>query len=71
MRLKSILTVVTAFYLFFVAFGDKVFPSPLSDASLSTRNAINRALIGIFPEKEIKSPHQRTEDAVRELEQKR
>jgi hypothetical protein len=70
MRPKTILTIVTTFYLFFIAFGDKVFPSPLSDTSVSTRNAINEALIRIFPDKEIRSPHQRTEDAVRQLEKR-
>lgn len=33
----------------FVAWGDRILPSPLSDWSLNTRSSINQILVGKFP----------------------
>jgi hypothetical protein len=70
MRPKSIFTIVTALFLIFVSLGDRILPKPLSDASRNTRNGINNAIIGIFPQKQFKNPNERTEKAVDQLEKK-
>jgi len=49
----------------FIAGGDKVLPDPLGQASAQSRQAINNALVGVFPSWEPKTdPNERTEKAI-------
>ena len=56
------------FFILFVGFGDRVFPSPLSEASYSTRTSINQFLQDLFPTPEIRNPNERTEKLIQNLE---
>lgn len=56
-------------FMLFVAFGDRVFPKPLSTASVQTRTTINNFFIGLLPKSGPKlNPNERTEKVIQEQE---
>ena len=56
----------------FVGIGDRFLPEPMKSASLNTRTTINKHLMGLFPTRESKlKPHERTNKAIEELENKK
>lgn len=65
--IKSFFTLSLLLFLGFVAFGDRLLPQPMSQASLQTRTSMNAALKGLFPKQSNKpklKPYERTEDAI-------
>lgn len=57
--------------LIFIAVGDKFLPKPLSTYSTQTRNTLNQMMLGSFPSWQPKTkPYERTEDALRQQEQR-
>ncbi|AFY38090.1 hypothetical protein Lepto7376_1757 [[Leptolyngbya] sp. PCC 7376] len=75
MRIKFLSTdntikLVIAGLIFFVLLGDVLLPEPLKSASKNTKSAINSVIIGVLPSKGFDDPHDRTEKAVEELEQR-
>ena len=71
MRAKSLLTIIAILFLLFISIGDRILPQPLSDASRNTRTQINDFLFSLFPKKELKNPHRRTEETIKQVEQGR
>ena len=69
MRSKTAFPLLVIISLLFISVGDRILPQPLSNLSKSTRTSINRFLLSIFPDKEFKDPHKRTEDAIKKEEQ--
>ena len=55
----------------FMAIGDRVLPSPLSNYSWQMRTGINQLLTGAQPQLRQQKPHERTEKAVEKLESNR
>ena len=69
---KSYLIAALLLFLAFVGIGDSVLPEPMKSASLNTRTTINKQLMGLFPNRESKlKPHERTNKAIDELENKK
>lgn len=66
---KKLASISLVIFLIFVGLGDKFLPEPLKGMSSKTRTSINQLVIGLFPKKEFKNPHQRTEDALEQQEQ--
>lgn len=64
---KATMSIVIFGFLLFIGLGD-LFPKPISTASRTTRESINRALTGIFPNDRFDNPNRRTEKAVDNLE---
>jgi hypothetical protein len=74
MKPSNVIFYLIVLFMLFVALGDRVFPKPLSTASLQTRTTINNFFIGLLPKSGPKlNPNERTEKAVeqQEKEQKR
>ncbi len=68
MRAKSLLTIIAILFLLFISIGDRILPRPLGDASRNSRTQINEFLLSLFPKKELKNPHRRTEEIIRQVE---
>ncbi|OKH14685.1 hypothetical protein [[Limnothrix rosea] IAM M-220] len=75
MRIKFLSTdntikLVVFLAIMFVLVGDIFLPEPLKSASKNTKSAINSVIIGVLPSERFDDPHERTEKAVEELEQR-
>ena len=68
MRPQTLLQAGLLSFILFVGFGDRVFPSPLKEASYSTRISINQFLQDLFPTPEIRNPNERTQKLIQSLE---
>ena len=68
MRAKSLLRIIAILLLLFILIGDRILPHPLSDASRNSRTQINEFLFSLFPKKELKNPHRRTEEIIKQVE---
>ncbi|MBD2168335.1 hypothetical protein H6G64_21735 [Calothrix sp. FACHB-156] len=69
---KTATTWLLLLFLIFVGFGDSFLPKPLSSASLQTRTAINKFVVGLFPNWQPKTnPNARTERALDDIEKGR
>ena len=68
MRAKSLLRIIAILLLLFISIGDRILPHPLGDASRNSRTQINEFLLSLFPKKELKNPHRRTEEIIRQVE---
>lgn len=64
------LAILSFLVLLFIAFGDRMLPEPLGRVSYRTRTTINRFLVGNFQLQEPIDPHERTEEALQEIEKK-
>ncbi len=66
----KLVTLGILLFLIFVAIGD-VLPPPLRQASLNTRATLNAWMVNLIPNWEPKTkPYQRTEEALKEEEQR-
>lgn len=67
MRPKFLLTSGLVFSLFFIAVGDRMLPSPMSDASRNVRASINQTMLGLFPQSKIPDQIDEREKKVEDL----
>lgn len=68
LMIKTIGKILPLVLLIFIGFGDRFLPKPLSDYSAKTRHGINNFVIGMFPDKNLKNPYQKSDDAVKQAE---
>jgi hypothetical protein len=67
MRPKFLLTSGLVFSLFFIAVGDRILPSPMSDASRNLRASMNQTMLGLFPQSKIPDKIEEREKKVEDL----
>ncbi|MEB3215536.1 MAG: hypothetical protein VKN72_04630 [Nostocales cyanobacterium 94392] len=69
---KPPIILVVLIFVLFVGIGDRVLPEPMKSASFNTRTTINKNLLGLFPTWKSKlKPHERTNKAIEDTEQKK
>lgn len=67
---KTNFTILFILAVVFVTVGDRFLPGSLGAASQSTREGISKAFLQLMPKERFDNPHERTEKAVEELEQR-
>lgn len=67
MRPKFLLTSGLIFSLFFIAVGDRLLPSPMSDASRNLRASINQMMLGWFPQSSLPGKIEEREKRVEDI----
>lgn len=69
MTKKTVFTILILLGMLFVGWGDRLgLPQPISDTSTQVRSTFNNLFLGLFPARSPQNPNQRTEDAVKELD---
>lgn len=70
MRIKDVILPALVVVLVFIGFGDRFLPAPLSTASASSRDQINRFLKGMFTGFSVYNRYHKTEEMIRQAEGK-
>ncbi|ACK70478.1 hypothetical protein PCC7424_2050 [Gloeothece citriformis PCC 7424] len=65
---KTFFSLAILFTLIFIAWGDQIFPKPISDYSRNTRNKLEQRILGIFSN--TKSIRNKREEQLKEIDQK-